>query len=115
MADTEDLRMLRPDGTWDMSPDDDEPLTGDLAVSEQVARRYLTERGLLSYAPNDGTDVLEYLNDNMPLAVIRAQLEAEALKDERVESASVTGTKGEELRAEIELSSGLVLEFEVPS
>jgi hypothetical protein len=62
------------------------------AIAEVVARRWLTPNGSLFYAPSEGVDVREYLNQGFTKArvyALQAQLAAEAEADERVESASV--------------------------
>ena len=68
------------------------PLTGRAVVAEAIARRYLTPRGLLPEDPDYGYDTRTLLGASLgsvELFVVRAQLVAEAEKDERVTSASV--------------------------
>src|SRR5690606_21919495 len=66
------------------------------ALAQAIARRLMTERGSLFYDLNFGTDVRSWLNaaiDETGLFRIRTAVEAEAMKDERVERA----------RAEVEI------------
>lgn len=66
-------------------------VTGPAVVAQAVARRLQVPRGGLWYAPDYGTDLRAYL-----LAPVRsrfalvAAIEAEATKDERVQSAKAT-------------------------
>lgn len=67
--------------------------SGPHVVGEAIARRFLTPRGSVSWDLAYGWDTRQLLNDYLqPLQFpqIAAQLEAEARKDERVASASVT-------------------------
>lgn len=61
-------------------------------LAQSLARRLITERGSMSWAPNDGTDMREYLNHgNTPanrFAAARAAKD-ECMKDERVEDCTV--------------------------
>ena len=64
-------------------------------VAQSLARRLTTPRGRLIDDPNYGFDLTQYLNDDVSpadLARIKAQAEAECLKDERVASATFTMT-----------------------
>jgi phage baseplate assembly protein W len=67
-------------------------VTGPLVVAQAVARRLETPRGGLWYDPNYGTDLRQYLNGHPPPFRIRTAIEAEALKDERVERVSAEVT-----------------------
>lgn len=70
--------------------------TGPHVVGEAVARRLITARGSLFYDPQYGFDTRMILNDAVPasrLGVIAAQIESEALKDERVQACSATLTQ----------------------
>lgn len=67
-----------------------------LVVGQRIARRLLTPRGGLAAIggdPNFGWDVRQYINGKLsPTALAQAQqaIAAECLKDEAVQSASVT-------------------------
>lgn len=86
-------------------------ITGRRAIAECIARRYMTPRGFLDYAPNDGFDVRSALSRAMSgreLATLRAEMTAEAEKDERVRSATVDVTvdlEAESIRARVELET----------
>ena len=71
------------------------PITGQRAVAEAVARRWLTPLGALVYDPNYGEDLRSLLNapvDSARLQAVRAALQAQATADERVLNATVTLT-----------------------
>lgn len=75
-----------------------------------VARRWLTGRGTLWYAPDYGYDVRQYLGaaDVTSTGFVEAALEQEALKDERVAACEVRVTrdpKSRTLRIEALLTS----------
>jgi hypothetical protein len=73
-----------------------------------IARRWLTVRGTLWYAPDYGYDVRQYLGAASVTSVgfIEAALEAEALKDERVAACEVRVTReNRTLRIEALLTS----------
>ncbi len=60
-------------------------VTGPLAVAHGVARRLLTPRGALWYAPDYGYDIRGLLHDDVAQeGLVEANIEAEALKDDRV-------------------------------
>lgn len=66
-------------------------------IGERIARRWQTPRGALAIINDDpgGWDVRQYLNGKMgprECATAQAALEAEALKDEEVQSADVSVT-----------------------
>jgi hypothetical protein len=66
-------------------------ITGGIVVVEAVARRWLTPRGALFWDENAGEDVTRFVNAKMTSEMrwsIAVALEAEALKDDRVESCS---------------------------
>lgn len=66
---------------------------GTRAVAEAIARRLMTPRGTLDYDPDYGFDVRELLSaavDERRLFWVRAEIEAEAEKDERVRGATAT-------------------------
>ncbi len=76
-------------------------ITGRRAVAEAVARRWITPRGSLPWAPGVGEDVRQYLSarvDGPRLRALEAALQAQAEGEERVASAAVTvawsGTAG---------------------
>lgn len=67
-------------------------VSGGLAVVHSVARRLVTPRGRLSWAPGVGFDVGELLNEGLTEAAVRTiatYCRAEVLADERVEAAEV--------------------------
>ena len=67
-------------------------LTGPNALGQAIARRLMTPRGTLDYDPDYGLDVRSLLSaafDDRRVFSVRAQLQAEIEKDERVLSASV--------------------------
>jgi len=69
--------------------------TGNQVVAEAILRRWTTGRGQLIDDPNYGFNVLDLLSDDLgkkDIAYAQQQLAAEAEKDERVLSASVTLT-----------------------
>ncbi len=66
-------------------------VTGHMVVAEALARRLGCPRGRLIGYPNYGYDLCQFVNADLnkrDLAAIRAGVEAECLKDERVEGAS---------------------------
>lgn len=68
-------------------------ITGQRVVAEAVARRWLTPRGSVSYDETYGEDVRAYLNapvDGPRLRALEAALQAQAVTDERVQSAVVS-------------------------
>lgn len=69
--------------------------TGTLAVAEAVARRWGLNRGDDISDPNAGLNVMDLVNDNLTpgdLAYWQQQLAAEAEKDQRVKSITVSVT-----------------------
>jgi hypothetical protein len=71
-----------------VSPDLDPALTPGVALAEALARRLMTPRGRLHYAPDYGLDIREALLARMDEARLRgwrARIEAEVAKDDRVE------------------------------
>lgn len=72
---------------------DGRTVTGRRLLAEAVARRWITPRGRLLSDPNYGFDITERVNDDMSardLASMRAGMQAEALKDERIRGCEVT-------------------------
>lgn len=68
---------------------------GNRVVAEAVARRLITRRGQLVDDPNYGFALTDYLEADLPpaeLARIRAGVQAECVKDERVSGATATVT-----------------------
>jgi hypothetical protein len=74
---------------------DSRMVSGFRVVGEAIYRRWITPRGRLIGYPNYGTDLTQYVNDDMgpkDIDAMCADLETEALKDERVTDAVVTAT-----------------------
>jgi len=70
-------------------------VSGYTALGQSLARRLETPRGGLFYDPDYGTDMREMVNDAATSAFAQQrqqQIEAEALKDERVGTATATVT-----------------------
>jgi hypothetical protein len=68
-------------------------VTGKQNVGQALARRFYTPRGGLFYDANYGMDLRSYLSSGMTDAEIRAldkEIEAESLKDERVQDCKTT-------------------------
>lgn len=68
------------------------PISGQRAIAEAVARRWLTPLGALAYDETYGEDVRALLNsavDSPRLQSLRGALVAQATADERVQSATV--------------------------
>lgn len=88
--------------------------TGQRMVGEAVARRLLTRRGLLPYAPGDGLDIRDLVAQGFSqasLGTLRSQIEDEAGKDERVRTASaslrfVQGTRTLEVTVKLTTAEG---------
>lgn len=62
-------------------------------LAQALVRRWSTPRGMLLDDPDYGTDLAEYVNedvDELALVRIRAEVRAEALKDERVVDCTIT-------------------------
>lgn len=59
---------------------------GTRLAAERIARRFITERGTLVGAPNDGLDLRKELNDSLDttrgLAQLQSAIAAEAAKEE---------------------------------
>jgi hypothetical protein len=67
--------------------------SGRMVLIEAALRRVTTGRGMVIDSPNDGVDLNEALSDDMTTlerARIRALVESELVKDERIFSATVT-------------------------
>lgn len=70
-------------------------VTGALLVAQAAYRRITTPRGAVIDAPNYGFDVRALLGKGLTpaqLAAIPGQVRGEILKDERVDSCSITAT-----------------------
>lgn len=70
-------------------------VTGNMLVAEAVARRWSTPAGALIGDPNYGYDLNEKINEDMSdrdIAAMNAELEAQALLDERVATCTVSST-----------------------
>ena len=66
-------------------------MTGPRVVAEAVARRLSTPRGSLPFYPEYGIDVRDWVNETITrdrLAQFRRELEAEVVKDERIDDAT---------------------------
>lgn len=75
----------------DLSPTMDE-VTGRTVVLEAALRRISTRRGMVIDCANDGTDVGDLLSQDVgpgQLARIRAVIEGELVKDDRIFAASI--------------------------
>lgn len=70
-----------------------EVVTGTAVILEALVRRLRTPRGGLFYDLEYGTDVRQYVNSSTPLFRVAQAVEAECLKDERVEAATATVTR----------------------
>jgi hypothetical protein len=70
-------------------------ITGPAVVAHAVARRLTTPRGSLSWAPGEGFDLRELVNDSLslassgPLEALIGIVRAEVLRDERVETVQI--------------------------
>lgn len=74
---------------------DGRTVTGFRLVGEAIYRRWTTPRGRLIGFPNYGFDITQYANADMSprdIAALCAGMQNEAMKDERVESCSVSAT-----------------------
>ncbi len=70
-------------------------VTGRRLLAEAIARRLSTPRGRLIKHPDYGTDLTEYINDDIgpgDLAAMQSAIVAECLKDERVQDVDVSIT-----------------------
>ena len=69
--------------------------SGNRCLAENIARRISTARGSLFYDIDFGTDIRSRINAAQRLELTASQVEAEALKDERVEDVAASVTLGE--------------------
>ena len=67
-------------------------VSGPMVVVEAVLRRLQTTAGGLWYDRDYGTDVRQFLNGSRSRFAVSAAVEAEALKDERIEEAAAEVT-----------------------
>jgi hypothetical protein len=80
--------------TWSCATDVTMPcvwVTGNTAVAQMLLHRFITPRGGLLSDPNFGLCLIDYLNSPLTsdqLTLLAQQCNAEAVKDERVLSAS---------------------------
>lgn len=68
-------------------------VSGNVALSQAIARRLTTPRGGLFYDSNYGTDVRAFVNEVVnveSLARMRSAIERECLQDERCQSCTAT-------------------------
>lgn len=82
--------LVFPDLDASMTPTNDARVLG-----EAIGRRYITQRGTLPFHDDYGMDLRGYLNSEVTpdlLFQMQAEMEAEALKDERVFGANVAAT-----------------------
>ena len=85
-----DLGCVFASNSADLDPTGIE-VSGRTCLAQAIARRLLTPRGRLLDDPNYGFDVAGYMGDDLStsdLAQIRAGIENECVKDERVEGAT---------------------------
>jgi len=88
--------------------------SGAKVLSEAILRRLITPRGGLFYAPDYGTDLREYLNDEMTddtLFAIKTDVEREAEKDERVQAADATVEKDPAVKNGIKITLAITTEY----
>jgi hypothetical protein len=88
----DDYSTFKPNGTWGMTY---VRISGPRVPLEGVARRWLTPKGYLSWAPNAGFDCYKLLNASRNQSVLRqyqALLAAEAQQVNFVTRAVVTAT-----------------------
>lgn len=82
-------------GVPDLDPSFEPIASPTRVLSEALARRLITRRGSIIEDPDFGTDVREWCQarmSNLRLAQLKAAVEAECLKDERVRTVTVTVT-----------------------
>lgn len=68
-------------------------VSGRLCLAQALARRIITPRGALIDDPNYGTDITDFLDDDVPAPVLTqlaGNIDAEFLKDERVVASQST-------------------------
>lgn len=83
------------DGVPDLDPSFSAVTNPSRVLSEQLARRLTNRRGAFREDPDAGTDVREWCQARMSplrLAQMRAAVEAECRKDERVRTVTATCT-----------------------
>lgn len=85
---------VRTQQAWDADENFSEVSGRDL-LAEALLRRLVTTRGTLLGCPDYGTDVRDWINDdldNARVAQLSAAISAELSKDERVRTATATST-----------------------
>lgn len=96
-------------------------VTGRAVVIQAVARRLLTPRGSLFYAPDYGIDLSGLLNARFNSALLarwKSEIERQAEQDDRVASCTATLTvNGQQLKISValELADGIVAAFDLVS
>lgn len=68
-------------------------VTGNTSIAQMIIKRFTTPRGRLMSDPNFGLDLTQYVSKTMSAAQLSSlakQCNAEAAKDERVSSASIS-------------------------
>ncbi len=68
------------------------PVTGRKLLAQAIARRLITPRGRLIDDANYGTDLTEFINEDMSkrdIAMLLSAINAEVMKDERVASVTI--------------------------
>lgn len=97
--------VLNPDGLYDLDPTFT-VTSGRSVVAEQIARRLVTTRGGLSYDPDFGTDLRDWIGADFPITgsgpnlfALTSAVERECEKDERVAAASASATYDASTRA----------------
>jgi len=102
--------VLGDDDLWctDDLMGDFRPVSGRTGLAQALYRRWTTDRGMLLDDSNYGTNLVDYINDDITpndIPAILAAAFAEARKDERV--VDITGT------GELTSAGTLLLSFEV--
>ena len=90
------------------------PIRGNTIVLQRVIRRWITARGVLSFAPDEGADLMAWINEAATPEVrlmLATYLLVETKKDEAVTDAVIAlnfnaSTRSLEIRASIETDEG---------
>lgn len=69
------------------------PIYGKTLLRELLARRLLTRRGALDYAPDYGIDIRDYIGSTQPAAIVQSILTSELEKDPNVRIVDVGVTR----------------------
>lgn len=83
--------LLNDEGQLDLDPAFG-LVDGSLAVAQSVARGWETPEGSMDWAPDEGFAVADFLNadlDEADVLALATGMEADAMKDDRVESVDV--------------------------